>query len=283
MSSPVKTAVIPVAGMGVRSLPASKSVAKELFPIGFKPIIHHIVEECVAVGVEHIVFVASHNKKSVVDYFTPNPELVAELRAKGKHTYAQHIEDITPKGMQFSTVIQETPLGLGHAILCAEDAVGDEPFFVVLPDVFTHGAPCLQQMQQDYQTGENIIALETVADHKISSYGIVAITDNKITAMVEKPAPKDAPSNLAILGRYLLQPEIFKYLHTIETGAGGEYQLTDAMIELMQQQTFRPNIYTGQVLDCSTQLGFLEANILTLLDQKDTANPTRDILNKYIK
>ena len=283
MTNPVKTAVIPVAGMGTRSLPVSASVAKELFPIAFKPIIQHVVEDCVQTGIEHIIFVTSDTKKAVVDYFTPNPKLISELRAKGKDTYANQVENIVPKGVKFSTVIQESPLGLGHAVLCAEQAVADEPFFVILPDVFTHGAPCLQTMQDTYQAGENIIALEAVADHQISSYGIVDITDNAITAMVEKPSPQDAPSNLAILGRYLLQPEIFQHLHAIPRGAGGEYQLTDAMVLLMQQQIFRPSIYKGQVLDCSTPLGFLEANILTLLGDKDTADATQTMLNKYIK
>ena len=283
MNAPVKTAVIPVAGMGTRSLPASKTVAKELFPIGFKPIIQHIVEDCVGAGIEHLIFVTSPAKMDVVDYFNPTPELVAELRAKGKDTYANQLENLIPQGVQISTVIQDTPLGLGHAVLCAEDAVAGQPFFVILPDVFTHGAPCLQNMQDHYQTGENVIALEAVAEHQISSYGIVAITDNTITAMVEKPSPEHAPSNLAILGRYLLQPEVFEHLHTIERGAGDEYQLTDAMVLLMQQQIFRPYTYTGQVLDCSTQLGFLEANILTMLGDKNTADATQSILNQYIK
>ena len=280
---PVKTAVIPVAGMGTRSLPASKAVAKELFPLGFKPIIGHIVDECVAVGIDHIILVTSPIKTSVADYFQPNPELVAQLRHQGKDGAAQTVEDIPPKGVKLSTVIQDSPLGLGHAILCAQEAVAGAPFFVILPDVFTYGVPCLQHMQDTYQAGENSIALEPVADDQISSYGIVAIADNTITAMVEKPTLAEAPSNLAILGRYVLQPEIFDHLRTLKQGAGGEYQLTDAMALLMQQQIFRPNIYKGQVLDCSTPLGFLEANILTLLDDKNTANPTRDILNKYIK
>ena len=280
---PIKTAVIPVAGMGVRALPATKGVAKELFPIGFKPIIQHIVDECMANGINHIVLVTSEAKLSVADYFKPNPDLIEQLRKQGKHDKAQALEAITPKGLKVSTVMQPTPLGLGHAILCAEDAVAGEPFLVILPDVFTHGAPCVQSILENYQQGENVIALESVTPERISSYGIVAVDKDKITGMVEKPSVENAPSNLAILGRYLLQPEIFNHLHTIEKGANNEYQLTDAMISLMHEQIFRPTVYGGTVLDCSTQTGLLEANILTMLGNEKTAKSTQDILNKYIK
>ena len=283
MTSPIKTAVIPVAGMGVRALPASKGVAKELFPIALKPIIQHIVDECMENGINHVVLVASESKLSVTDYFKPNPDLVNQLRAQGKHTQAQALEDIAPANLKVTTVMQPTPLGLGHAISCAEDAVAGEPFLVILPDVFTHGQSCLQSILNAYQHGENIIALETVTPERISSYGIVAVENDKITDMVEKPSLENAPSNLAILGRYLLQPEIFKHLQTIDKGAGGEYQLTDAMISLMSEQIFRPTLYDGKVLDCSTQAGFLEANILTMLGDKNTAKATQDMLNKYMK
>lgn len=284
----IKTAVIPVAGMGTRTLPVTKSVAKELLPIGFKPIIQHITDECHSVGINRIILVTSPAKQAVADYFAPAPQLCESLRTKGKEALAGCVDSICPNDLTIETVMQDEPLGLGHAILCAEKAVGGDPFFVILPDDLTHdftGDGCLKQMLNCYEQHENsnIIALRQVPQSDVNRYGIVAMQGNTITHMVEKPTPESAPSDLAICGRYILQPDIFENLKTIPRGAGGEYQLTDAMMALLGQQSFYGFVYKGSMMDCSTQLGFLEANIRTMLSNSDTNSATQSLINKYNK
>ena len=284
----IKTAVIPVAGMGTRTLPFTKSVAKELLPIGFKPVIQHIIEECSAVGINHVILVTSPIKQNVADHFSHAPYLSESLREKGKEDLAQMVDTICPSTMKIETVIQSKPLGLGHAILCAEQSVGNKSFFVILPDDLTHstcdiGNSCLQQMMNRYtQDKGNMVAFRTVPKDQVSSYGIVVLNDDdRITQMVEKPNIDDAPSPFAIIGRYILHPDIFTHLRTIPKGTGGEFQLTDAMVSLLDNQPFYGYHYDGMVLDCSTQLGFLEANMVKMLSNTKTSHATQNLINQY--
>lgn len=286
----IKTAVIPVAGVGTRVLPVAKSVAKELLPVGFKPIIHYIVQECICAGVDHIILVCSPNKQAISDYFTPDSNLSNFLQGQGKEDLAKMMDDICSPTVTIETVMQFQPLGLGHAILCAEQAVGNEPFFVILPDDFIHNpnnrdGGCLQHMVDQYgETQGNIIALQKVAKDKVSSYGVVVLDNNNvITQMIEKPSVSNAPSDFAIVGRYILHPKIFEHLRTIPRGVGNEYQLTDAMVSLLQTQDFYGYLCSDVILDCSTKLGFLEANIRVMLADTTTAQDTQDLINRYSK
>jgi UTP--glucose-1-phosphate uridylyltransferase len=272
----VRTAVFPVAGLGTRFLPATKAMPKEMLTVVDRPLIQYAVDEAREAGIEHFVFVTGRNKGVIEDHFDKQFELETTLEKRGKIEALAELQMDLPSAGRTSFTRQQEPLGLGHAVWCARDIVGDQPFALLLPDMLFRAEPgVLRQMMDAYeQNGGNVIAVEEVPPQNVSSYGIVARgegPDNAfaITGMVEKPKPADAPSNLIISGRYILQPEIFGLLAEQTTGAGGEIQVTDAMQRLMQQQPFSGVKYEGQSFDCGSKVGFLTANVVYALDRDD--------------
>ncbi|MEM8750339.1 MAG: UTP--glucose-1-phosphate uridylyltransferase GalU [Pseudomonadota bacterium] len=290
MNRPVKKAVFPVAGLGTRFLPASKSVPKEMLTVVDMPVIQYAVNEAKAAGIEHFVFVTGRNKAVIEDHFDIQPELRDTLASRNKTEMLDILDRYQPAAGATSFTRQQAPLGLGHAVWCARDIVGDEPFALLLPDMVMkakdHG--CLASMMDVYrETGGNIVAVEECDPNDVSSYGIVAPGEAlgngfEIKDMVEKPAPADAPSNLIINGRYILQPEIFGLLENQETGAGGEIQITDAMLRLTQEQPFYGYTFEGQTFDCGSKEGFIAANIHFALDRDDTGPIIRDVIEKAL-
>lgn len=263
---PIRKAVLPVAGMGTRVLPATKSIPKEMLPVFDRPAIQYVVDEARAAGIEHFVFVTGRNKGAIEDYFDRAYELESLLQQKKKTDVLAELDAALPRPGSMSFVRQQAPLGLGHAILCARDVVGDEPFAVLLPDMIVAGKPsCLAQLMQAYEkTGGNVLAVEPVDPAQVSSFGIVDVEPGdaplrRMRGMVEKPRPDEAPSNLMITGRYLLQPEVFEHLARQKPGAGGEIQLTDSLFALMESQDFHALAYKGRSYDCGNKLGYLEA------------------------
>ena len=261
---PLRKAVLPVAGFGTRVLPATKSIPKEMLPVFDRPAIQYVVDEALAAGIEHIVFVTGRNKGAIEDYFDRAYELEFSLRAKGKTALVNELETSLAPAGSMSFVRQQAALGLGHAVWCARDIIGDEPFAVLLPDMLMMAKPsCLAQMADAYsKVGGNIIAVEPCEDP--SGYGVIHPESRngpliKMKGMVEKPKREDAPSNLFISGRYILQPEIFELLASQSAGAGGEIQLTDAMARLMETQSFHALEYDGRSYDCGDKLGYLRA------------------------
>lgn len=285
---PVKKAVIPVAGHGTRVLPATKSIPKELLPLVDRPLIDYVVEEALEAGIEHIVFVTGRGKSGIEDYFDHAVELETALEIKNKSDILDSVRKPIPAAGAYSFTRQQAALGLGHAVWCARQIIGDEPFAVSLPDVIIDGKPsALAQMMSEYEkTGGNIIAVEKVAKEETNKYGIVAPKTNsegrlfEMSGMVEKPDPATAPSNLAITGRYILQPEIFGLLEKTQKGAGGEIQLTDAMDALMKQQSFYAFEYSGESHDCGSKLGWLSANIAMGLKHPELGDALRAIIKK---
>ncbi len=287
MADRVRTAVFPVAGLGTRFLPATKAMPKEMLTVVDRPLIQYAVDEAREAGIEHFVFVTGRNKGVIEDHFDRQYELEATLAGRGKtETLNQLIEEVPIAG-QTSFTRQQEPLGLGHAVWCARQLVGNEPFALLLPDMVFRAKPgVLRQMMDAYEvTGGNIIGVEEVDPADVSQYGIVARGEGpdsgfRITGMVEKPKPADAPSNLFISGRYILQPEIFDILSGQTKGAGGEIQITDAMHVLMRTQSFTGVKYQGRVYDCGSKLGFLTANVVFALDRPDLADDfLEEILN----
>lgn len=275
-STPIRKAVIPVAGHGTRVLPATKAIPKELLTVVDRPLIQYVVDEAREAGIEHIVFVTGRGKGAIEDYFDHAVELEQALQAKNKtEIYNDTMHSLLPAG-GCSFTRQQAPLGLGHAIWCARDIVGREPFAILLPDVIIKGQPgCLKQMTDQYKDGSNVIAVEPVPENEVNKYGIIAPRGDasgslvEMSGMVEKPAVGDAPSNLSITGRYILQPEIFDILANTGKGAGGEIQLTDAMDELMTSQPFYALAYEGESHDCGSKLGFIKANVAYGLHRDD--------------
>ncbi|MEQ1708310.1 MAG: UTP--glucose-1-phosphate uridylyltransferase GalU [Terricaulis sp.] len=263
-SKPLRKAVLPVAGFGTRVLPATKSIPKEMLPVFDRPAIQYVVDEALAAGIEHIVFVTGRNKGAIEDYFDRAHELEFSLRAKGKTALVNELESSLRPAGSMSFVRQQAALGLGHAVWCARDIIGDEPFAVLLPDMLMMAKPsCLAQMADAYsRVGGNLIAVEPCEDP--SGYGVIDPESRdgpliKMKGMVEKPKREDAPSNLFISGRYILQPEIFDLLASQGAGAGGEIQLTDAMARLMETQSFHALEYDGRSYDCGDKIGYLRA------------------------
>ena len=261
----VRKAVFPVAGLGTRFLPATKSVPKEMMNVVDRPVLQWVVDEAREAGIEHLIFVTGRNKGVIEDHFDVAFELETTLKERGKiKELEQLIKDLPAAGMT-SFTRQQAPLGLGHAVWCARDIVGNEPFAVLLPDMLSQG--CMKQMIDAYEThGGHVIALEQVPMDQTHQYGIVATGQqfgrvHRLTGMVEKPAKGTAPSNYIISGRYILQPEIFDILSAKEKGAGGEIQLTDAMIKLMDSQKFSGLHYLGRTYDTGSKIGFLAANV----------------------
>ena len=282
MSQRVRTAVFPVAGLGTRFLPATKAMPKEMLTVVDRPLIQYAVDEAREAGIEHFVFVTGRNKGVIEDHFDRQFELEQTLELRGRTEALKELQKDLPSAGRTSFTRQQEPLGLGHAVWCARELVGNQPFALLLPDMIFRARPgVLKQMMQAYEeTGGNIIGVEEVDPAETASYGIVARGDGpdsrfRITGMVEKPQPNDAPSNLFISGRYILQPEIFTLLAEQPRGAGGEIQLTDAMQTLIRQQVFTGVKYEGKVFDCGSKIGFLTANVVFALDRPDLAEDFR--------
>ncbi|MEP3275113.1 MAG: UTP--glucose-1-phosphate uridylyltransferase GalU [Stappiaceae bacterium] len=289
MPAPIRKAVLPVAGLGTRFLPATKAVPKEMLTVVDRPIIQYVVDEAREAGIEHIVFVTGRNKQVIEDHFDIAYELEETLRDRGKDSALELLDTIRPKPGTTSFTRQQEPLGLGHAIWCARDLVGHEPFAVLLPDVLVKAGPgCLKQMLQAYHSfAGNVIAVDEVPEDQTDKYGIVEIGSGdrdvfEITNMVEKPKAGSAPSNLRITGRYIVQPDIFDLLQNQETGAGGEIQLTDAMLTMMKSQRFTGVRFNGTTYDCGDKVGFLSANVAYALDREDLAQDAREAFSTLI-
>lgn len=287
MGQQVRAAVFPVAGRGTRFLPATKASPKEMLPIVDKPLIQYAVEEAIAAGATKLVFVTGSSKRAIEDHFDVDPELEQALTNSGKDELLRSIQDIVPPGVSCIYIRQGQPLGLGHAVLCARPAVGDEPFFVHLADDLIAGSPgCLSQMADEYKDHNgSVVAVETVPPESTSSYGIVAIDETdrgRIHQIVEKPDPKDAPSNSAVVGRYLLAPEIFDKLETIGKGAGGEIQLTDGIAALLEEAPVYAYSFNGTRYDCGSKLGYLQATVAYGLSHPDTGERFREHLKNML-
>src|SRR5438105_16313 len=272
----IKKAVFPVAGLGTRFLPATKAVPKEMLTIVDRPVIQLAVDEAREAGIEHFIFVTGRNKHIIEDHFDKQYELEETLRKRGKSAELDLLEQDLPGAGQASFTRQQQPLGLGHAVWCARELVGNEPFALLLPDMLIHARPgCLKQMMEVYETtGGNVIAVEEVPQEEVHRYGVVNVGERngkafRIDGMVEKPKREDAPSNLIISGRYILQPEIFAEIAEQGPGSGGEIQITDAMIGLMQKQSFWGLKFAGTTYDCGHKLGFLAANVAYGLERED--------------
>ncbi|WP_395660664.1 UTP--glucose-1-phosphate uridylyltransferase GalU [Aestuariivirga sp.] len=287
----IKTAVFPVAGLGTRFLPATKAMPKEMLTVIDRPVIQLAVDEAREAGIEHFVFVTGRGKSAIEDHFDKQFELEATLAARGKTAELEALARDLPKAGQASFTRQQEPLGLGHAVWCARQIVGDQPFALLLPDMVMHASPgCLRQMIDVYegQGGGNVVAVEEVPWEQVSRYGVVGAKDWNgnaftITGMVEKPKRReDAPSNLIISGRYILEPGIFAEIERQEPGAGGEIQITDAMIRLMGKRPFYGLQYRGTTYDCGDKVGFLAANVALALDRPDVGPGFRAALKKIL-
>ncbi|CAN5243923.1 UTP--glucose-1-phosphate uridylyltransferase [soil metagenome] len=283
MTKRVRKAVFPVAGLGTRLLPATKSVPKEMLTIVDRPLIQYAIDEAREAGIEQMIFVTGRGKSSLDDYFDIAFELETTMSGKGKS-----LDPLAPSRSGFGEIVsvrQQQPLGLGHAVWCARDIVGDEPFAVLLPDELMLGKPnCLAQMVEAYEkVGGNVVAALEVPASETHKYGVIepGSTDGRLTeirAMVEKPPQGSAPSNLMLPGRYILQPEVMRHLDSQETGAGGEIQLTDAMARLIGKQPFNAFLFDGQRHDCGSASGFVIANLALALEREDVAANVRDYL-----
>jgi len=290
MAQRVRKAVLPVAGLGTRFLPATKAMPKEMLTVVDRPLIQYAVEECLAAGIEEFVFVTGRNKSAIEDHFDAAYELEATLHQRGKAHELQQTQDAAIKPGSAIFTRQQRPLGLGHAVWCARDWIGREPFAVLLPDELTIDSPsCTAQLVAAHgKTGGNVVAVMDVPREQTKNYGIAAVkteTDGlaEITGLIEKPKPEAAPSTLALIGRYVLLPEVFDHLDKHETGAGGEIQLTDAMARMIGLKPFHALRYDGQRYDCGSRLGFLEANIAVALNRADIAGETRALLGRLLK
>ncbi|MGH1351956.1 MAG: UTP--glucose-1-phosphate uridylyltransferase GalU [Methyloligellaceae bacterium] len=290
MSKPIRKAVFPVAGLGTRFLPATKAMPKEMLAVVDRPVIQRVVDEAVEAGIEQLIFVTGRNKGVIEDHFDVQPELMQTLRDRNKTGPLEILEAELPEAGTVTFTRQQKPLGLGHAVWCAREIVGNEPFALILPDVIvkSEGKGCMSQMIDMYnETGGNVIAVEQVAPELTSNYGIVSLGGEvkgarQITGMVEKPKVEDAPSNLIIMGRYILQPEIFELLEAQETGAGGEIQITDSMLKLLTTQNFFACEYQGQSYDCGSKIGFLMANVVFGLDNPEVGEEFRKELKALL-
>ncbi len=290
MHKPVRKAVFPVAGLGTRFLPATKAMPKEMLPIVDKPLIHYAVEEAKAAGIEQFFFVTSRGKSAIDDHFDRAYELEATLRERGKEDVLEELEARLPEPGQIAYTRQQTPLGLGHAVWCARGLVGDEPFAVLLADdLMVCEQPCLTQMVEAYEcTGGNLAAIIEVPQAHTSRYGVLDIVSDdgrlvRARGVVEKPDPAEAPSTSTIIGRYIIQPEVFGHLSNAAPGSGGEIQLTDALGKLIEEgQPFHGLRFEGRRFDCGDKLGFLEATIALGLQHPELGPGLRKILSSYL-
>ena len=284
---PIRKAVFPVAGLGTRFLPATKAIPKEMLPIVDRPLIQYAVDEAIEAGIEQMIFVTGRGKGAIEDHFDIAFELERTMHDRGRDLSVLEATRLGPGNCAY--VRQQEPMGLGHAIWCARDIVGDEPFAIFLPDEFMHGSPgCMAQMVAVYnETGGNVISVLEVPHEKVSSYGVIdpgkqvgGITE--VLGLVEKPAAENAPSNLIISGRYILQPEVMRTLEHQEKGAGGEIQLTDAMAKMIGHQPFHAVTFDGKRYDCGSKVGYIEANLAIALERPDMADEVREIARKLL-
>jgi UTP--glucose-1-phosphate uridylyltransferase len=291
MAQRVRKAVLPVAGLGTRFLPATKAMAKEMLTVVDRPLIQYAIEECLDAGIDEFVFVTGRNKGAIEDHFDSAYELEATLERRGnKAAELRLTQAATLKQGNAIFTRQQKPLGLGHAVWCARHWIGREPFAVLLPDELMVSSPtCTAQLVAAHEkTGGNVMAVMNVPREQTRSYGIVAVKPEKdglaeMTGIVEKPKPEEAPSTLAWIGRSVVLPEVFDHLDKHEKGAGGEIQLTDAMAKMIGNKPFHAMTYTGQRYDCGSRIGFLEANIGVALNRADTATETRALLARMLK
>jgi len=286
--SHIKTAVFPVAGLGTRFLPATKAVAKEMLTVVDKPLIQYATEEAVAAGMDTLVFIVGRTKNAIIDHYDKAYELETELGLRNKKKLLKIVEDVVPSHIHCVFIRQSEALGLGHAVLCAEPAVGNEPFAVILPDDLIYnkgGKSCIQQMVDVFKRKNgSVIGTQTVAMEDSDKYGMVAgprLEDNLacVDQIVEKPSPAEAPSDQAVVGRYILTPEIFNKLKTTERGAGNEIQLTDAIAELRKSEQIYAYSFEGRRFDCGSKVGYLEANVEIALQHEEMA----DEFKKYLR
>jgi len=290
MHMKITKAVFPVAGLGTRFLPVTKASPKEMLPIVDKPLIQYAVEEAAAAGITEMIFVTGRNKRAIEDHFDKAYELEAELAAKNKHALSAVLRNIKPDGVQFFYVRQAETLGLGHAVLCAERLVNDSPFAVILADdLLDAEVPVMRQMTSLYaQHGCSIIGVELIAPEQSSSYGVVAATRfgtllHTLHGIVEKPAPENAPSNLGVVGRYVLKPSIFAQLHRLQPGAGGELQLTDGIAALLKHETVLAYQFEWIRYDCGSKLGYLQAMVQFGLKHPEVKNEFRLFLQEHVR
>ncbi|MFD1328144.1 UTP--glucose-1-phosphate uridylyltransferase GalU [Mycoplana ramosa] len=286
----LRKAVFPVAGLGTRFLPATKAVPKEMLTVVDRPVIQYVVDEALEAGIEHLIFVTGRSKAVIEDYFDIQVELEQTLRQRNKTAELTLLEHILPVAGSTSFTRQQEPLGLGHAVWCARELVGNEPFALLLPDMIMKAPKgCLAGMVELYEhDGGNVVAVEECAPDQAHKYGIVGIggevgNGHRITQMVEKPAPGTAPSNFFINGRYILQPEIFSILATQERGAGNEIQLTDAMVKLLKEQPFAAYHFRGETYDCGAKDGFILANVAFALARADIRPTVEEPLMAMLK
>jgi UTP--glucose-1-phosphate uridylyltransferase len=285
----VKKAVFPVAGLGTRFLPATKASPKEMLPIVDKPLIQYAVEEAMAAGITDIIFISSRTKRTVEDHFDKAYELETELEARGKKRVLELVQSIRPAGVNFIYIRQAEALGLGHAVLCAQPVVGNEPFAVILADDLLDGnPPVMKQMVDQYNYYQcSVLGVQQVAPEETASYGIVDATPmaervSRVNAIVEKPKPEDAPSTLGVVGRYILTPRIFHHIQHLKPGAGGELQLTDAIAALLKEQQVLAYAYDGVRYDCGSKLGYLQATVEYALRHNEVSEDFAAYLKKRI-
>ena len=288
MIKPVRKAVFPVAGLGTRFLPATKAMPKEMLPVVDRPLIQYAVDEAREAGIEEFIFVTGRAKSAIEDHFDRSFELEQTLEASGKSEALEAIRSWLPEPGQISYTRQHDPLGLGHAVWCARNHIGDEPFAVLLADDLVLAKPgCLKQMVDCYmEIGGNVVAVEDVPREHTNRYGVLDVVsdDGRVAeakGLVEKPDPKDAPSTLSIIGRYILQAEVFTELSRLEKGAGNEIQLTDAMARTIGNIPFSGFRFAGERHDCGSKIGYIGANIAFALQRDDMADRVREILDKY--
>jgi len=272
----ITKAVFPVAGLGSRFLPATKATAKEMLPIVDKPLIQYAVEEAVEAGITDMVFITGRNKRAIEDHFDKAYELEATLEAAGKKELLRIVQEVVPKHINCIYIRQAEPLGLGHAVLCAHPIVQDEPFAVILTDDLMEGEPAImKQMVDVFERHQcSVLAVQDVPRNQTKQYGIVSVTHiepnvERVNAIVEKPTPEEAPSTLAVVGRYILTPRIFKHLQAIQPGAGGEIQLTDGIAALMQYESLLAYRFNGTRYDCGSKLGYLKAQVAFALKHEE--------------
>jgi len=284
----LRKAVLPVAGLGTRFLPATKTMAKEMLPVVDKPLIQYAIEEARAAGIEQFCLVTGRGKTALIDHFDVSFELEATLRERGKADLIQLLDQMKVQPGSITTVRQQVPMGLGHAIWCARTFIGDDPFAILLPDdLVLSETPCLKQLADCYaETGGNVVAVVEVPREHTNRYGILRTGEDdgrkvEVLGLVEKPNPADAPSNLSIIGRYVLLPEVITHLNRLERGAGGEVQLTDAMAKMIGHTPFHGLRYEGRRFDCGDKIGFLEAQIAFALKRPELAGDVKAFLKTY--
>ncbi len=284
--SRIRKAIFPVAGLGTRFLPATKVAPKEMLPIIDKPLIQYATEEAIAAGITELIFVTGRTKRSIEDHYDNTPELERELQARNKLKELAQVREVLPPGVSCIALRQAVPLGLGHAVLCAKSVIGNEAFAVILADdlIANNGDGCMLQMTKAYDREAcSLVAVEQVPKNETDRYGIVSVSGERgplarVDAIIEKPAPAEAPSNLGVVGRYILAPEIFEALENTKPGAGGEIQLTDAIATLVDEGGVKAYRFEGKRYDCGSKLGYLEATVELALEHPDLGGDFRAFL-----